>query len=391
MFHDESYFMHRIKNTLIGLFLIWFPITLFADIEVENPTPFPPMKHYNIGGVDVSGYISASYNYLSQSALFVSDIPSRFYDQKENGFTLQQFSLTFAKQPKEGLGGLLNIIVGNDSLINSPFGFDPLFENHPSIAIDPFQAFLQYQTKKWNFMLGKLASLVGYESTFPTLNRNFSSSYEATYLEPTTVTGLRAEYEINNKIKLAVGVNNGWDTIKNWNRRKTIEFGGVYIDKIYLFSVYIYNGEEQASPQLAEGPNGIRNLIDVVGSIQINDNLKLAANYDYATQNRALLPTDLLGRAVGQAFAGYVEYKINSCWRTALRTEYFIDKNGYATGLKQNLKELTFTVGYLVMKNFELRGETRRDISSTNAFMTKNRLFSRNNLQSFALEGVFTF
>ena len=62
-----------------------------------------------LGIFDVSGYADISYNHLSRSNTFTSTIPSRVFDLEKNGVAVRQLALTLASQPKEGLGGLVNI------------------------------------------------------------------------------------------------------------------------------------------------------------------------------------------------------------------------------------------------------------------------------------------
>ena len=92
-----------------------------------------------------------------------------------------------------------------------------------------------------------------------------------------------------------------------------------------------------------------------------------------------------------QGVAGYFNYKFNEKWRTSLRGETFSDKNGYRTGVAQAWKEITLTVGYELLKNFELRAETRHDISNVNAFLRANNRGTSNNQQSYAIEIVGKF
>ncbi len=381
------------NRTLYSLMsgLLAIPCIAFADKPLADLPGHPPTPQYVIAGLNVSGYIAGSYNYLSQSQFFTSGVLDRQYDLNPNGFTLQQANLTIAKQPEQGWGALLDVILGRDAYKNQSYGMDPALDSqNAGLGID--QLFLQYAFHSVTVIAGKYFSLAGYESSLVPQDPDFSGSLIATFSEPTTVTGIRTTYAVDEKLSVIAGLNNGWDSIRDWSRRKTLELGTIYTVDKYTLSTSWYNGQERANGDFTNtGPTGIRNLVDLIATLHVTDKLSLTANYDFVSQNNALLPNGNYGSAVWQGIAGYIEYQWNEKWRTTLRGEYFNDRNGFATGVPQSLKEATVTVGYLVMKHFELRAETRRDVSNTNSFQGKNGESTSNNMQSVALEGVVTF
>src|SRR5438309_11122681 len=66
-------------------------------------------------GLDVTGYVDASYNHLDRSNLFTSGAPSRVFDLREKGFDLQQAAVKISKTPATGFGGVLNLTAGRDA------------------------------------------------------------------------------------------------------------------------------------------------------------------------------------------------------------------------------------------------------------------------------------
>lgn len=385
---------------LIGLLI---PGLLFADnssssssqtnsainAPIELPG-YPPTPQYTVWGFKYFGHIEGAFNYLSQSRFFTSGVQSRFTDVDPNGFIFNQAALTIARQPEQGFGGLLDVIIGRDAYSTLYYGMNPGLDSQ-NAGFDVLQAYLQYAVSSFTFILGEFYTLAGYESVDPTQNPNYSNTYIASYAQPTAVTGGRLTYAANTKLKMIFGVNDGWINIRDWSRRKTLEFGTTYTDDKYFLSASWYNGQERAVPFTDSGPLGMRNLVDLIASVNVTDKLTLVVNYDFATQSKAALSDGTLGRANWGGIAGYVNYQINTKWRWSIRGDYFIDRDGFPTQLRQNLKELTVTVGYLVFKNFELRAETRRDLSSTNAFQGKDGSSTSNNMQSVALAGVLTF
>lgn len=358
-----------------------------SEEKLEDLHAHPPIPQHLVGPFTVTANIDLSYNYLSRKQFFTSGFIDRLYDQDPNGFTLQQAPLNIAYQPKEGFGTVLTLTLGRDANIINSYGLNAFF-NSRNFALDLTQVILQYATDSFTFMVGKYFTLAGYEYVFTSFNANFSISLLGTFAQPATHTGVRTVYIVNDKVNLVFGINDGWDTIRDWSKRKTIELGSAYTGDKYAFSVYFYNGGERVAYRIDYGPVGVRTLVDFIASMKVTDKLTLVNNYTYVTQTRALLPTGTISRAVWQGIAGYASYQLNDKWRIAGRAEYFNDQNGYATGLVQAIKELTFTIGYQPLKQWELRAEARRDISNNNSYLDKNNVNTSNNLQSFAIESV---
>ncbi len=372
--------MQKMKLLLVSLCLS-APGLVFADTAASTPSNFK-----------LSGYLDGSYNYLQQSDHFISGSNNRVFDLVPNGLTLQQAAMTAAYQPSHGFGGLLNLIGGRDANTIAPYGFKPSTEfDSQTIAIDFTQAYLQYVKGPVTFISGRFLTLVGVEQIDPTQNTNFSRGI-LFYNTPNTHTGVRATYVVNDKLTFIGGINDGWDNIRDWGRRRTLEYGVSYtFNPKFSFSVQGYNGQERATPQTDFGPTGIRNLIDVIATYNATDKLTLIANYDYGSQSTASLPNGILGSAAWSGIAGYANYKFNDKWRTSVRGELFDDQDGFRTGVRQNWREVTLTVGYAPLKNVEIRAETRHDFSNVNSFLKSNGVTATNYQQSYALEGVCKF
>lgn len=335
-----------------------------------------------------SGYIDASYSTLTRSNIFTSGVFDRVYDLNPDGITLHQGSYTLAYQPKEGFGGLINPILGFDAFIFAPYGWNP-FIGMQQVGFDIPQAYLQFAHGPVTLIGGTFMTLAGEEYLDPTKDTNFSRSILYGYAIPTTHMGFRSIYVMNKKLSFYAGVNNGWDNIRDTDRRKTLELSVAYIpDSIFSFNITGYSGGARLQDKTDFGPVSIRNLLDMVVSINVTKKLTLIANYDYGTQDQAALPNNIIGRAIWQGIAGYANYKFNDTWRSSLRGEFFDDRDGYRTGVVQKWKEVTLTIGYSVLKNVELRAEGRFDFSNVNSFIKNNNQDTTNNQQSFALEAV---
>lgn len=356
------------------------PVLFFTDCMAET-------KNFK-----VSGYIDGSYNNL-QKNYFTSGTFDRVFDNQQNGFTLHQAAITLAYQPSQGFGGLINPVMGYDTNIFAPYGFKPITEfDSQTFSIDVSQLFLQYTKNAFTISGGRFVELAGYEALFPIQDPNFSRAIIYGYAEPFTVLGIRGTYVVNDKWTVIVGVNNGWDNIRDWSRDKTIELNVAYTpNSCFSFSSTIYTGQERATPMTSTGPEGWRTLIDLIATFNITQKLSIVGNYDYGWQTNAALSNGTLNRAVWHGLAGYLNYTFNDYWLTSFRSEYFNDANGYRTGVRQVWKEITLSLGYIPIKNLEFRAETRHDFSNVNSFTTHSGIHKSNNDQSYALEGFYKF
>ena len=374
--------MHKFNTILVTMFMS-LPSLSFAVTPTKDP----------LEGVKIFGYIDASYNYLDSNNQFTSETFDRSFDIQEDGLTLQQEALSLAYQPEKGLGGLANVILGRDALITAAYGYNPdIRSDH--IGFDILQLFMQYATSSFTLIGGKYVTLASAEVVDTTSDTNFSRSLLYTFATPITHLGVRGTYAFNDKLKFIFGVNNGWDSIRDTGRGKTLEFGVAYnpCAKIAILA-QAYSGEEPVIARTATGPTGRRNLIDFVATYNPTDKLTLATNYDYGTQSNVIIDEDggATSKVSWQGLAAYLNYKFNDTWRLSTRSEIFSDRNGYRTGVEQTIKELTFTVGFAPIKNLEFRGETRRDISNTYSYVDRHSGNPRKIQQSYALEAVYKF
>src|ERR1700738_3882105 len=185
--------------------------TVLATASAAAPAAAPPAAKpteskfdelLDSAGLTVSGYIAASY-YASNG--YPSNIHQ--FDIQHNTFQLDQAGLQVAYQPKEGFGGLVDVIAGEDAKIlhQAESG-----NANDTSSFDIRQAYLQYATGPLTFMAGKFVTLAGAEVINPTLNTNFSRSL-LFFEQPLTHTGVRAIYAATDAITLTAGVNNGWN------------------------------------------------------------------------------------------------------------------------------------------------------------------------------------
>ena len=309
-------------------------------------------------GLSISGYMAGSYTYFDTSSTLL-----RAYDNKTNGFSANQASATVAYLPSSGFGAQVNVIAGNDAKVLN--GNDSAFYLN--------NAFVQYANGGLTVMGGKFSSLAGYESTNPMNDSTVSRSILFWDMEPGALTGVRASYAVSPALTLIGGVNNGWVSPQPSNTSKTIELGASGSpNSMFSYMADYYRGQ---SPLFGGSTNGVLQLLDLVGTFNVNSALTLGANVDLLSKDDVPLASGGTGTGKANGLALYATYALTSEWGVAARGEYVDDKDGMVSGTNgtaNKLKELTLAVNYTPMKNVKLSAEVRQDKSDTAIFAKKD-------------------
>lgn len=361
-----------------------------AIATAQQAKPAVPKLHemFEASEITVDGYIDMAYTRLSGAGTFTSGVANRVFDTERNAFLLHQAAITFAKQPKEGFGGLVNLTAGKDADVIAAFDANP----GATQKFDITQAFLHYGGGPLMVIAGKFVTTAGAEVIKSTADVNYSRSILFGYAIPFTHTGVRANYSLSDNFTLVAGLNNGWDNLRETNPQKTAELGVLLSPiKDLSLSVMSHVGSERVGGLTLAGPEGRRSLIDVVATYALTEKLSLTLNYDNARQrNAATVAPSGAETAKWSGIAAYVTYQMSPTWRLALRGETFDDDDGYRTGVAQTWEEATLTLAYLPSKSLELRGEVRADRSDAASFLKTDGTAGKSQ-NSFALQALYKF
>jgi hypothetical protein len=391
---------------LFALSALCFTLTAGAPVaradeakEPAKPTAPSLSDVLAASGLAVNGYVDLSYEHINGEGLFTSGVPDRTFDARKDSVTLHQAAITIAYQPKEGFGALVNLIAGQDADVFAPYDSNP----NAHSKFDFPQAYVQYATGPVTVIAGRFVTLAGSETIDPRTNSNFSRSILFGNAIPFAHTGVRATFAASDQLSLIVGVNNGWDDLRDTNSSKTAELGVSYTPiKAVSLAAQGYFGKERVGGLVGFGPEGVRKLVDIVAAWNVTDAFALGLNYDWGRQEGAAnsgLTANNADTARWDGVAGYVNYQMNDQWRVSVRAEYFDDKDGYRTGLVQKWKEATVTLGFAPVKTFELRFEARYDKSDSNVFVrslatdpeTGALTDTSDNQGSIAVEALYKF
>jgi hypothetical protein len=370
------------------------PCVLRAADAAAPSTPQVPSWTDTLAawGISANGYIAASY-YASNG--YPANIHQ--FDVDHDTFQLDQAGFSVAYQPKQGFGALIDLMAGEDARILH------IAEDGHDNSFDLRQAYIQYASGSLTLIGGKFVTLAGAEVINPTQNTNFSRSLLFTLAEPLTHTGVRATLALSDTFSVIAGVNNGWNTTSTSYGSKTGELGIAWTpNKTFSLAAQSYVGKFGAT---VPGLDGVRSLVDVVGTYNATSALTFILNFDWDRQDQAFGPGT--ADASWYGVAGYANYAFNDQWRVSVRGEYLDDADGFLTSaaelpgytgptIGQHFGEGTVTLGYSPVKSFELRMEGRYDTAQTNLFLRSRAVGASpaqfaDSLSQIALQGVYKF
>ncbi|HTG00270.1 MAG TPA: porin [Nitrospirota bacterium] len=325
--------------------------------EDAKPAGLKPDDVKNALGMSI--YLQAGYTYngkASDSSPFGtgSENDLRIYDHKANSFGLDLAELIFSRDTTTtSLGYRVKISAGETAKLIHAAGLGASTE-----SFDITEAYVSYTApvgKGLRFDIGKMMTFVGAEVMEALDNPNYSRSFLYNYAEPLTHTGVKASYVFTDNLNAALLIANGWDNATDNNDGKTAGVS-VNITAGDPFSAYI---NYLQGPEQANNTRDNRSLIDLVATIKPVKPLTIILNYDDGKEDHAVAS----GTAKWSGASGIVKYDVNDTFSIAVRGEYFDDKDGFRTGLKQKLTEITLTPEFRLAGGLTVRPEYRHDSS----------------------------
>jgi hypothetical protein len=335
----------------------------------------------------------------------------RAYDVLSNNFNLNQASVIFEHAPDLAAGRRFGARVdlqfgqATDTLQGNPAN-----EPRPQIYRNIFQAYGTYVVPLGRGLtvdFGKWSSSLGFENNYTKDQINYSRSYYFDFL-PFYHMGIRASYQLNDRLALNYWVVNGTNQVEATNGFKDELFGFVAKPrKTVTWTVNYYLGQEHpdrepvapSSPipvqpglsfqAIRPAPDGRLHIFDSYVAWQTTPKLTLALEGDYVIQR--LWRNEAPGRSSAPSHvaggAAYARYQWTPKIAFAARAEYLSDRGGLFSGITQALKETTATFDYTLSDGFLMRYEWRRDFSNRPSFLTDTQgLLSKH--QSTATVGL---
>lgn len=337
--------------------------------------------------ITLSGFIDTSYTYNFNGPDSRTNT-ARVFDTEANNFNLQAAEVVFEKLPPEsgGVGFRADLFFGEDAEVITPTGStrDEFDLEQAYISLKPPLSFnLPFGNWQW-IKIGKFVTMHGAEVIEAKDNWNFTRSLLFGYAIPFTHTGIRAGYQFFDGLSGYLGINNGWDNVKDNNKSKSAEAALAWAasDKLSFNLAGMY-GPEQASNDHSQ-----RGLIDFLATYKPFDKWTLMLNADYGHEEDAVAA----GKdGAWSGVAGYLRYDPLSWMSLISRTEFMSDRQGLriVSGTNQDAWEQTLTLELRPYKDLITRLEYRHDESSSRIFTDNQK--SVDNQDTIGLEMIYVF
>lgn len=246
-----------------------------------------------------------------------------------------------------------------------------------------------FKGKGLQFDFGKFVTSAGAEVIESHGNWNYSRSLLFSWAIPFYHMGLRTTVPVHKNYTAGFQLVNGWNNVEDTNGAKTVGLtGALTVGKVTWFHNY-YVGREKPDIDGISQP-GVRNLFDTTVLVTPSSSTAFYINFDIGSDKRVGPGSD---RWYGIAAAA--RFAVTKRLAFAPRVEWFKDRDGFATGTPQALKEATLTGEYRLWgtngNSLFSRVEYRRDWSNHAAFDRAIGQSSRKNQDTMLVALLWTF
>jgi hypothetical protein len=331
----------------------------------------------------LSIYLQGGYNFNFRNPDSGTN-RQRVFDQEANSFLLDLAQIQFAREaPRGGVGYKLKLSFGETAKYIHSAGL-----GDPGEAFDLTEAYVNYVAPLGSGLkvqFGKFVTYHGAEVIEARDNLNYSRSFLFNYAIPFTHTGFLVGYTFSPVLTANLYAVNGWDVFNDNNKGKT--FGTSFV--VTPIEPLTMNLGLMYGPEQSDNSSHYRFLVDWVGTFKATKKLTFVLNADFANEEKDPLNGGKNSRWYG--VAGYAKYDFTDWFSTSIRAEFFCDKDGVRTGIRQNLTEITITPEFRITKNLLVRPEYRHDWSNKNGFDSKNTAFNKKNQDTVAVGIMYTW
>ena len=342
--------------------------------EEEQDPPANPMVEF-LKQTEISGFVDGYYLWA-----FNESAPQlRNFDINHNSFSLNYVEIAFAKPVSETSRGGFRVDFGAGDTANLVNAFEPGGTDYLKHVQQAYVSYLAPVGKGLTIDFGKFVTPHGAEVIENKDNFNYSRGLLFALAIPYYHMGARVAYAVNDKVSVMGMLVNGWNNVSDNNGDKTIGVGITVkpTPKLSIIQNYMVGKE------LAE-EDGVRSLFDTLVSYAATDKLTAIGNFDYGRDAVGDEDVNWYGVALG------AKYQANANWAFSPRYEWFVDDDGFATGLSQTLQEITLTGEYKATGGLITRFEFRTDFSDEDYFVKNNGLKSSQPTASVAFIYAFS-
>jgi len=333
------------------------PAPTAAPSAAPSPEPSPEAATAAPAPIEITGFVDTYYGYnFNKSPV---DTQLRNFDTKHNQLSFNLLEVALEQKPtaKNRLGFRADLDYGPTTDIvhaAEPGGSDifKAFEQGYLSWLAPVGKGLQFDA-------GKFVTPAGAEVIETKDNWNYSRSLLFALAIPYYHMGVRATYNVSDKVALAGYLVNGWNDAVDNNSGKTIAFQATVKPHPKLSVVANFVGGPEQKNDTADK----RYLWDGTVTFNATPALSLMVNYDHGKDRIAGVPVRW------QGVAAYARYQVFPSWALTPRVEWLDDKDAFMTGTSQTLKEVTITSENKIDGGLLARFEFRRDMSDVPFFL----------------------
>jgi hypothetical protein len=347
-------------------------------------------------GIGISGFLDTSYQWSSNHPKNPRNITGRYFDKDYNKLVFNNFHVAVEKPEKDwGIGFRLSGDFGRTGeLLRETTLWGKSLHDEPSAEVR--EAYLTT-----TIPIGEGIGVKGglFVTTLGTeilpnpgaYNDNISRSFLFNFAIPFRHLGVLFSYPILKTFSVNAGVVTGWDNPRDNNRQPSFMAGIGFtpMEQFALASNVIYG------PEQFHKTGNQRFTMSHVATIKPVDPLALILEYTYGREENASLGGSR--DAVWQGIAGIASYGWTDRFTTALRGEYFNDRDGARLGgnfagthANNSVAEATLTGSYKFTKMLLGRVEVRQDWSDE-AFFKKGASSADKNQTTLAGQLIYTF
>ncbi len=346
-------------------------------------------------GFKLSGFFDTSYTWSSNYP--DPDISIRVFDIDQNKIVFNHFNLTLDRSVPDKGWGVGAKLVGDfgrtAELLREATLWGPTLVSEPSVELREANVTVRVPVGAGLLIKGGLFMTTLGTEIIPepgSYNDNISRSYLFGFAIPFRHLGMLVTYPVHKTVTISMGPVTGWDNPHDNNKQPSFLAAVNFTpaDKFSFASSFI------VGPEQKDNNGRMRFTWANVASYTPIDPLTLTGEFTYGHEQKAtasLRDADWLGVAT------YANYSWTKRFSTALRGEFFYDKDGVrmgggATGVEQRAKlgEFTLTGAYKFTEMLLGRVEIRQDWSDVSVFQ-KGASGADTNQTSLALQAIYTF
>jgi hypothetical protein len=334
-------------------------------------------------GISISGFFDTSYTWSSNHPSNPTDISGRYFDKDHNKIEFNDFNITIDKPEKDwGVGFHIVGDFGRTAeLLREATLWNKKFQKQPSAELREF--FLTTTIpigEGLQIKGGKFVTLMGTE-VIPapgSYNPNISRSFLFNYAIPFTHLGAIFSYPVLKTLTIMGGPVTGWDNPHDNNSSPSFH-GGFTYSPADAFSL---TTSVMAGPEQSHNTKNSRFTLSNVATIKPVTDLTVFLEYSYGQEEKL---TASLRNATWQGVAAIASYDWTERFNTALRAEWFNDRDGVRLGgdfagthANVAVGEMTLTGAYKFTKMLLGRAEVRQDWSDQKFFQRGSSTADKN-------------